>query len=62
MSAIFGKLGDRVEIVRRLLFAEAAVEVGSQAAMFRVAGKLANVVGVIDDVLERHGLGRRHAS
>src|SRR5262245_58174196 len=40
----FVQVGDRVEIVRRLLFAKSAVEVGPHAAMVRVPGQLADVV------------------
>jgi hypothetical protein len=43
------QVGNRVQVVGRLLDAEAAIQVAADGAMFRTAGKLADVVDVIDD-------------
>ena len=45
----FHQVGDGVEVGRRLLAAEAAVEVGADADVPGVAGQLADVVDVIDE-------------
>jgi len=43
------EVGDAVEIERRLLGAVAAVEIGADADVARVAGELADVVNVLAD-------------
>ena len=49
----FRQVRDRRDVGRALLAAEAAVEVGSDAAMVRVAGDLTDVIDVIDYPFER---------
>ena len=49
----FVYVGDRIEIFRRLLFAEASIEVRADAAVLGIAGELANVVDVVDQFFER---------
>ena len=44
-----GKIGDGIQILRRLLCAVATVEVGADAAVQRIASKLADVVNVVAD-------------
>ena len=58
------QIGDRVEVARRLLAAEAAVEVGADAGVVGVAGELTDVIDVIDHVRQRHAgrLRGRHAA
>ena len=48
------KIGDCVEIFRALLRSEAAIEIASDRNMARIAGKLADVFDVANDVFERH--------
>ena len=55
------QVGDRVQVVGGLLLAEAAIQIGPQAAMPGVADELADVIGVIDDVFERNGFGNGDA-
>jgi hypothetical protein len=43
------EVGDAVEVERRLLGAVAAVEIGADADVARVAGELADVVNVLAD-------------
>ena len=50
------EVGDGGEVSRGLFFAEAAVEVCADAAVVRVAGQLADVVDVVDDVRHADGL------
>ena len=53
IASIFGATEDEfVEVARGLLLAETAVEVGPQSTVARIAGKLTNMVGVIDHVFE----------
>ena len=48
------KIGDGLEVGRRLLFAESAVEVATDSGVAGVAGELADVVDVVDDGFERY--------
>lgn len=48
------QIGDRVEVARRLLAPEAAVEVGAERGVACVAGQLADVIDLVGHVGERN--------
>src|SRR6266540_3340529 len=47
------KIGDRVEIERRLLATKAAIEISADRHMAAVASQLADMVDMIDDIAQR---------
>src|SRR5262245_44369309 len=58
------KVGDGLEVVRTLFFAECAIEIGSYADMKSITRKLTNMIHMIDDDLQTaiHFFWRRHTT
>ena len=48
------QVGDSIELARRLLGAEAAVQIAADSGVAGVAGKLADVVNVVRDGRDAH--------